>query len=236
MSKIMSSSATAPAVLGHGGLVGIELLAANHIDGDRDGGATRGHLGDQGLGGWDQVGFAQRLADVLAGGGEEGIGDTAADHQLLAFFGQRFQYGQLGGDLGAADDGDHRPRRVGQRLVQRFQLFRNQLTGAGGRGKLSDTVGGGFSAVGCAKGIHDEDVAQRGVFRAVSSTFFFSPLLTRQFSSSTTSPSATSKPPSTQSLIRRTGLPSLAAITSATGLQGHFFASIRLRSDDPGGK
>gem|GEM_PF-6356946 len=55
-------------------------------------------------------------------------------------------------------------------------------------------------------------------FFAVSSTFFFSPLLKRQFSSSTTSPAATSKPPSTQSLITRTGLPSLAAITVATGL------------------
>ena len=54
-------------------------------------------------------------------------------------------------------------------------------------------------------------------FFAVSSTFFFSPLLTRQFSSSTTSPSATSKPPFTQSRITRTGLPSLADITSATG-------------------
>ena len=47
-------------------------------------------------------------------------------------------------------------------------------------------------------------------FLAVSSTFFFSPLLKRQFSSSTSSPSATSKPPSTQSRIRRTGLPSLS--------------------------
>jgi len=55
-------------------------------------------------------------------------------------------------------------------------------------------------------------------FLAVSSLFFFSPLLVRQFSSSTTSPSATSKPPLTQSRITRTGLPSLAAITSATGL------------------
>jgi len=56
-------------------------------------------------------------------------------------------------------------------------------------------------------------------FCAVSSTFFFSPLLTRQFSSTTSSPSATSKPPSTQSLIRRTGLPRRAAMLSATGFR-----------------
>ena len=55
-------------------------------------------------------------------------------------------------------------------------------------------------------------------FFAVSSTFFFSPLLTRQFSSTTSSPSATSKPPSVHSRIRRTFLPSFCAITSTTGL------------------
>jgi hypothetical protein len=89
-----------------------------------------------------------------------------------------------------------------------------------------------------AEGVHDEQVAQRGVFlRAVASTFFFSPLLKRQFSSSTTSPSATSKPPSTQSRIRRTGLPSLAAITSATGFSEFssaytpFFRTAEVRGD-----
>jgi hypothetical protein len=160
----MSSSATLAGILGDGGLVGVELLAADHVDGDRDGRAARGHLGDQRLGGRDQVGFAQRLADVLAGGGQEGVGDAAADHQLFALLGQRFQHGQLGGNLGAADDGDHRARRVGQGLVQGFEFFRNQHAGAGGRRELGDAVGGSFGAVRGAEGVHDEDVAQRGVF------------------------------------------------------------------------
>ena len=50
------------------------------------------------------------------------------------------------------------------------------------------------------------------------SKFFFSPVLKRQFSSKTSSPDETLKPPLTQSLIKRTGLPNLAEITSATGL------------------
>ena len=55
-------------------------------------------------------------------------------------------------------------------------------------------------------------------FRAVSSAFFFSPLLKRTFSSNTSSPAATSKPPLIQSLTRRTGFPSFLERSSATGL------------------
>ena len=43
------------------------------------------------------------------------------------------------------------------------------------------------------------------ILRASASSFSFSPLLQRQFSSITTSPGATVKPPSTQSAISRTG-------------------------------
>ena len=72
--------------------------------------------------------------------------------------------------------------------------------------------------MGGAESIHDEHVAQSSILLRRFLDVLLSPLLTRQFSNSTTSPSATSKPPSTQSRITRTGLPSLADITSATGL------------------
>jgi hypothetical protein len=80
------------------------------------------------------------------------------------FLRQRFQHGQLGRHLGAADDGHHRPRRVGQRLVQGFEFLGHQQAGAGRRRELGDAVGRGLGAVGGAEGVHDEEVAQRGVF------------------------------------------------------------------------
>src|SRR5574343_790104 len=57
------------------------------------------------------------------------------------------------------------------------------------------------------------------IFWASSSLFFFSPLLTRQFSSRTTSPGLTSKPPSTQSVISRTGCLSSWPRRTATGIR-----------------
>jgi hypothetical protein len=56
----------------------------------------------------------------------------------------------------------------------------------------------GLGAVRGAEGVVDVDVAERRHLLASSSLFFFSPLLTRQFSSSTTSPGRQLKPPSTQ--------------------------------------
>ena len=44
---------------------------------------------DHGLGFVDQVGLGQRLADLQAGGQHEGVGDAAADDQLVDLVGQR---------------------------------------------------------------------------------------------------------------------------------------------------
>ena len=43
-----------------------------------------------------QLGFGQALADGLAFGQQEGVGDAAADDQLIHLVGQGFQDGQLG--------------------------------------------------------------------------------------------------------------------------------------------
>ena len=56
---------------------------------------------------------ASDLADRgRAGGQDEGVGDAAADDQLVDLGGQRLQHGELGRDLRAGDDGDQRPLRV----------------------------------------------------------------------------------------------------------------------------
>jgi hypothetical protein len=65
-----------------------------------------------------------------------------------------------------------------------------------------------------AEGVVHEDVA--AIFFASASSFFFSPLLTRQFSSSTTSPGFTSTP-STQLALSGTSRPSSSPNRAATG-------------------
>ena len=72
-------------------------------------------------------------------------------------------------------------------------------------------VGGGLRAVRGAEGVHDEDVAQRGVSSAPAPRRpCFSPTFMRQFSSSTTWPGATSTP-SSQSRTSGTSRPSSSA-------------------------
>src|SRR5580658_6245132 len=63
------------------------------------------------------------------------------------------------------------------------------------------------------------------IFLASSSRFFFSPLLKRTFSSSATSPAATSTP-SSQSRFRATGTPSSCAMRLATGASENSAANL----------
>ena len=83
-------------------------------------------------------------------------------HQLVDLVGQRLQDGQLGRDLGAADDGDQRTLGLMQGAAQRVQLGFQQRTGAGHRREAGDAVRGGLGAVRRAEGVVDVDVAQRG--------------------------------------------------------------------------
>lgn len=102
-------------------------------------------------------------------------------------------------------------------LCQRIEFFGKQNTCTGNRCIFGDTMCRSFCTVCCTKSIHDEYITQTGIFLGGFFEVLFSPLLIRQFSRTTNSPDATSNPPSTQSLINRTGFPSLRAISSATG-------------------
>jgi hypothetical protein len=137
--------------------------------------------------------------------------------------------------LEPADDGHQRALRCVQGLAQRIDFGAHQHAGAGHRGKAGDAVGGGFGAVGGAEGIVDVDVAQGlAIFWASSSLSFFSPLLQRQFSSSTTSPGATLEATVHPVLDHRTGF---AASGQAHGHRARVSsASVRLRWGDPGGR
>ena len=115
------------------------------------------------LRGVEQVRLAQRLADAVAHRGDEGVGDAAADDQLVDLADQVVQQCQLGRDLGAGDDRQQRARRLLQRLAQRVELGHQQRAGRGDRGEPDHAVGGGLGAVRGAERVHHEDVAQRGV-------------------------------------------------------------------------
>ena len=140
---------------GDGG--GRELLGADDVGRQR-----YLDFGHHGLGLVDEVVFGERFADLLARSEQEGVGDAAADDQLIDLVGEAFEDGQLGRHLGATDDGHQRPRRLGEGLGQGFEFGGDAGAGAGDLGELAHAVGRGLGTVGGAEGVHHPDVAQRG--------------------------------------------------------------------------
>ena len=115
------------------------------------------------FGGVDQVVFAQGLAYRVAGCGQEGVGDAAADDDLVTHFFQGVEDVQFGGDFGAANDGHHWLGRVVEGLAEGVEFGCQQRAGAGFGSELRHTVGGGLGAVGGAEGVHHVDIAQGSV-------------------------------------------------------------------------
>ena len=120
------------------GGAGLEFLG-HHAVGRQDDGAAGGRRLDHDLlGGLGKVVLAQRLADIGAARGEEGVGHAAADHQRVDLLHQVHQEVDLGRNLGAADDGDDRACRIAEALFQRLELG---LHGAAGKGRQDDAPG-----------------------------------------------------------------------------------------------
>src|SRR5579863_9427853 len=126
----------------------------------RDLGAARPRLVHEASRHIQHLRFAQRLADVHAAGGEEGVGDAAADDQLVNLFQQRLEHRELGGDLGATDDGHQRSGGVLQRALQCLQFPHQQGSRARHRRVARYPVGAGLGAVCGAEGVHDKHFAQ----------------------------------------------------------------------------
>ena len=59
--------------------------------------------------------LAQRLADIDAARGEEGVGHAAADDQMIDLADEMAEHGELGRDLGAADHRRDRPLGIAER-------------------------------------------------------------------------------------------------------------------------
>ena len=147
--------------IGVRGRVGREVIGDHGVDGQDDravGGLGLFHDAQRGRG---EILLGQRLADADALRVQEGVGHAAADHQRIDLADEVFQQVDLGRDLGAADDRDHRLGRRFQRLVQRVELG---LHGAAGIGRqlVAEAFGRGVRAVRGRERVVDPDVAELG--------------------------------------------------------------------------
>src|SRR6185437_7063122 len=141
---------------------GRKLLRNDHIRRHRDVRAFRPSLLEKPAGHTQHVSFVQRLAKAHTGGGQEGVGYTAADNELVDFFQQRLEHRELGGYLRAADNRYQRARRLFERALERFQLTHQQRTRAGDLRETRYTMSARIGTMRRAECVHHEHIAQRG--------------------------------------------------------------------------
>jgi hypothetical protein len=109
-----------------------------------------------------QIGLGQALADLQASGQHEGVGDAAADDQLIDVGRQALEDGELGATLEPATMATSGRFGVGQGFGDGVDLG-GQATGRRRQwGELGDAVGRAFGTVGGAEGVVHKDVAQGG--------------------------------------------------------------------------
>ena len=191
MSRIMSSSCTSCARLDRRCVSRARTPSPHHhVHGQRHLRAARLHHHHDLLRLGDQVGLGERLADRQARGEQEGVGDAAADDQLVDLLRERLEDGELGRDLGAGDDRDQRPLRVRERACPARRARRPAAGPAHGDRARSARRRAWSPRRGarCRRRRSRRRRRARRIFCASASSSFFSPLLKRQFSSSTTSP------------------------------------------------
>ena len=140
---------------------GLEFLR-HHGVGRQDDGAAGGRRLDHDLARrLGEVVLAERLADIFAARGEEGVGHAAADDQRVDLLHEVHQQVELGRDLGAADDGDDRPLGIAETLFQRLEFGLHGAAGIGGQ-EIGEALGRAMGAVRGGEGVVDEDVAVGG--------------------------------------------------------------------------
>ena len=217
MSRIISSPCTSPTGRTSACAVAANSLATTTSVGSGISAPRARRLVQQLAGDVQHFRLVQRLADVHAGGREEGVGDAAADDQLVHLREQRFEHGELGGDLRARDDGHQRPRGL---LEARAPAHRARPRAAGRRRRpwRSLPTPCVLASARCAvpKASITNTSHSAAILRESSGSSFFSPLLKRTFSQSTACPGWQSTP-SSQSLRSGTGCPSSSERRAATG-------------------
>ena len=141
----------------------LEVLAGDGLDGQIDVHAFfLGRLQDfQCIG--NEFVLMQGVADLAALGLDEGIAHAAADDQVVHLADEVLQHGELGGDLGAADDGGEGALGVLEHVVDGLDLAFHQVAEHLVVGEVvGDEGGGGVGAVGGAESVVDVAVGIGG--------------------------------------------------------------------------
>eukprot|EP00899_Mesostigma_viride_P028401 jgi/Mesvir1/8746/Mv26114-RA.1 len=151
-------------VRGHDLALRISSELVGHVDihGEKKLNALRSSLGNQVLGEIQLILLDQRGADALALGLVEGEDHATAQDQLVALLQQGLDHADLGGHLGASDDGAEGARGVSDGAIEVIQLLLQQVAGHGGLEELGHTGSGGVGAVGRAEGVVDVQVGVSG--------------------------------------------------------------------------
>ena len=161
MSRIISPASTSSTALTVATTPSGGGLRHHHVARDGDVAAATAHrIADAGRL-TDEIGLVQRGAHLVTGGGDEGVGDPAADDEPIDLLREGFEHPELGRHLRPADDGHERPRRMRERPAERFELRAEERAGTGDGGEAGDAVGRGLGAVRGAERVHHEHVAQR---------------------------------------------------------------------------
>ena len=101
-------------------------------------------------------GMLQRL------GLQEGENHTSSDDNSVALLEKGFQDGDLGGDLGSSNNGNHRLFSVGYCSIKVFKLLSKKESRNRGLEELGDTLSGGVGTVSSSESIVDEKVERSG--------------------------------------------------------------------------
>ena len=140
----------------------VQRGAHDHVDGQGNGrDAFLGLFHDFG-GGIDQIGFIEGLAHFVARGLQEGVRDAAAHDEPIHALGEIVEHFELGGHLGAADNGQQRVLGSVQDAGERLQFGGHEQTHAGDLREADRAFRGGLRAVGRGEGVHDVNVPEGG--------------------------------------------------------------------------
>jgi len=144
--------------------IGGEVVGDNDVGRKKDGLSKLLGLGQDFLGGFNEVVFDKGSTNGLSLGLQEGEDHTSSDDDSVALVKKGFQDGDLGGDLGSSNDGNHRGFSVGDGSVKVFKFLGQKESGDGRLQELGDTLGGGVGTVGSSESIVHEKVERSGEF------------------------------------------------------------------------
>ena len=150
----------------------LEFFRHHRVDRQHDFALARFGRGHDLLRGGGQVSLGKAFPNTFAEAKQESIGHGAADDQHVDFFEQMAEQIELGGNLGAANDGRERVRRLVEHFLEGLQFGLQRASGIG-RQNVPQTLGRGMRAMRGRERVVDPDVAELGERRDEGWIVFF---------------------------------------------------------------